>query len=595
DAEGIEAARQDLIDKGFTNITESKDAEGNTVLSASKLIDDAEGIEAARQDLIEKGFTNITESKDAEGNTVLSASKLIDDAEGIEAARQDLIDKGFTNITESKDAEGNTVLSASKLIDDAEGIEAAKQALIDKGFTEDQISVTKNAEGKTVLTASKTLTDTKTKENISGNYSVGDKITIDGKEYTITSVDKTKEEVLAGSTISQDKYDQLSDEEKALYTKIGDEITYRYVSIVLYDDYGNPIRVQAEQAVNEGTKVGLEDVGAYNVIALENFVNNQDLTGSVYVGGTLSGGGFIKNGAANGADSYVESFINNSDSTAQIWNVENGSVTQSGKASDYDISDVDKVNTAQYWNAYYNMLLEALRQADYSLNTTDDDGNVTGKLVYLEADGNGVVNIAGKTTSGQYDNDATKLYVVSSDTKYVNVNGIRGVVIAPNADVYLSQTGRDEMWEGQSSGTVVGKNVYNDGSYIQSIYDEWWFFGWHRDYKGIEEGNGSALELHTTKAGFDIEGEEIVKTSAVYSTEGRAAEYTVKAERTDTVADEATVDQKEVKDEATVDQKEVKDGATVDQKEVKDGATVGQKEVKDGATIDQKEVKDGAT
>ena len=126
------------------------------------------------------------------------------------------------------------------------------------------------------------------------------------------------------------------------------------------------------------------------------------------------------------------------------------------------------MNTSQYWNAYYRMLLEALRQADYSLNTTDDNGNITGEFVYVRADGNGVANIAGNTTTGDYNNEATKLYVVSSDTKYVNVNGIRGVVIAPNADVYLSQTGRDGLWEGQSSGTVVGKNVYNDGTFIKS-------------------------------------------------------------------------------------------------------------------------------
>ena len=410
----------------------------------------------------------------------------------------------------------------------------------DNSYVKDAVILIGGVEYKVTDVA---INDSKELQNLTGNfvkdqiiYINGDEISLSAKEgfeaYKVTTVEKTTDFVAAGSTISEDMYNQLSAEEKALYHKISEEVTYRYVSIVLYDENGEPIKVQAEQAVNEGTKVGLSDVGAFNIIALEDFVNSQDITGSIYVGGNFSGTGFVKNGAANGADSYVESFINNSTSTAQIWNTEDGRVTQNGKASDYYITDEDAENTSQYWQAYYKMLLEALKQADYHLRTTDDNGNITGEFVYVQADGNGVANIAGKTTSDQYDNDAQKLYVVSTDTKYVNVNGIKGVVIAPNADVYLSNTGANGLWEGQSSGTVVGRNVYNDGSFIKSnvSYDWWDWFYTNPHYNGTSEGKGSALELHTTKADFDIEGEEIVKTSAIYSTEGREAEYKVEVE-----------------------------------------------------------------
>ena len=532
-----------------------------------------------------------TESQAEVTGDVLSGTDL--DLDGLKAAAKALRDKeyvGFIGLTDTDIDDMDIITLLAKMSATVSQKKVTGAILNGTNLTYEELLVAAKELRDKEYNSFKGLTDTQIEE-----MPIAELLQKIGGEIS-------EEAVLGGEIISKEEYDKITDpKEKAKYKYLREDVTERFISIIYtYETWkvyaygphaGEEIpgtRTSTSETLSEQyvggsiqTKVALDAIGGYNVIALNDFVNGQDIIGSVYVGGTYSGGyDVIKNNMADGGDAanYVATYINKiadgCTSSARHPEVNGG---QTNDLSVFDITDKEASNTSEYWDAYYKMLLKAANKCTreeledaysvdndtkfYKLATAPDD-----TIFVLITSESGVANLTENLTTTSNDVVMNYVYIVDDSVKMINVGGLSSMLIAPNADIYLVKNDDLGLTQGNSAGCVVGRNVYNNGSYATASSEEvthetyvepvYKYHRWsehrkkwvdcestHPDavrYKATEgynitttetvwnynvETNGHAVELHTAKKNFDIIGEETVKKTSLYATEARDAAY----------------------------------------------------------------------
>ncbi|MGN0376947.1 MAG: hypothetical protein ACI4ED_04860, partial [Suilimivivens sp.] len=338
----------------------------------------------------------------------------------------------------------------------------------------------------------------------------------DGAEYTIKSIDGENLVLIDASgnewtatwekhdsdPITQEQYDLLSEEEQAKYiiASESESVAQRYLWIEgigtddkLYTSYGRGkklveydgndtkivggieyvwessvnayVKVIAKQFIEPNTIVNIDNASNYNIIALNDCYNNGHINGSIYVGGTYTGNQFVDDDACDADGNHSNSYINDNQSTTSFKSYTDSK--EQAQDSYIQLSDEDVSNTEQYWKQYTQLVLDICEKG----YTPNAPSNVTivdlGKLnvydfwkygITIGSDGSYILNQ--NYTSGRYgevlSSNASKVMFVTNEECTINVSGLTGIVLAPNANINIT-TNR----EGEFAGTVIGKNVTN--------------------------------------------------------------------------------------------------------------------------------------
>lgn len=180
----------------------------------------------------------------------------------------------------------------------------------------------------------------------------------------------------------------------------------------------------------------LSNLNQFNIVALNNFLQQGHVRGSVWVGGTMTGGPymFVDDGSIGGSGAHT-SYVYNNQSEVQF----KGRTSEQSLTAYMGLTDAAVTANANYWYSVYNSL--------------GDNGET---CIYVPASADGTAYIHGGDGFPRYICEGSDESAGSSNITYwtdaavVDVMDICGFIISPSSNIIL---------RGNNRVSVVGNSV----------------------------------------------------------------------------------------------------------------------------------------